>query len=156
MGNAILAVVKEYVEGFDHRQLLKTQPIPLRPALEIAGEAAAALRTAHEAVDPDRGTPLKIVHRDIKPANIKVTPAGEVKVLDFGIARAAFVERETLTRDSISFGSMGYLAPERYDGIDVPASDVYSLGIVLYEIVTGEAVGQLSVHPERHATRWMS
>ena len=110
------------------------------------------MQVAHEAVDPNSGCPLGIVHRDIKPANIRITPSGEVKVLDFGVARAAFDGREALTR-SMAFGSMGYLAPERFDGRDTPAADVYALGVVLLEALSGAPMGQLSVNPKAHAAR---
>jgi len=146
------AVVMEFVEGADLEQLFTLGPLPPRPVCELAIEVASALQVAHEAVDPRSGRSLSIVHRDIKPANIRVTPSGEVKVLDFGVARAVFDERESLTR-GISFGSMGYLAPERIDGHDTPASDVYSLGVVLLEALTGQTLGQLSVHPRGHATQ---
>jgi len=143
------AVVMEYIDGADLKALLKFGPVPLRPLCQIIGEVASALKVAHEAVEPGTGKPLSIVHRDIKPANIRLTAAGEVKVLDFGVARAEFSGREAVTR-SLSFGSMGFLAPERMDGIDVPAGDIYSLGGVLYESLTGNALGQLSVDSRRH------
>ncbi len=144
------AVVMEFVDGADLERLFALGPLPPRPVCELAIEVASALQVAHQAVDPRSGRALGIVHRDIKPANIRVTPSGEVKVLDFGVARAVFEEREAQTR-SISFGSMGYLAPERIDGHDTPASDIYALGVVLLEALSGQAVGQLSVHPRGHA-----
>jgi serine/threonine-protein kinase len=144
------AVVMEFVDGVDLKSLLTLGPIPPRPVCEIAMEVASALQVAHEAVDPRTGHPLGIVHRDIKPANIRLTMRGEVKVLDFGVARSAFSAREAQT-GSLSFGSMGYMAPERFDGRDMPATDVYSLGVVLLESLTGKPLGQLSVHPRSHA-----
>lgn len=154
------AVIMEYIEGADLAALLRLGPLPLRVACEVATEVATALAIAHEARDPSTGNPLRIVHRDIKPANIRITRAGEVKVLDFGIARAEFVEREAQTR-SVSFGSVGYLAPERYDGEEGPPVDIYALGVVLHLMVTGRFMGQLSPNPSRHdqalkqALSWM-
>ncbi len=146
------AVVMEFVEGADLEQLLGEGPIPLRPLCEIVTEVASALKAAHEARDPETGRELRIVHRDIKPANIRLTPSGEVKILDFGVARASFGARESVTR-SLALGSMDYMAPERFDGIDSPAADIYALGAVAYECVTGGNLGRLSVNPEKHARR---
>ncbi len=142
------AVVMELIEGADLSQLIRQGPIPPRPACEIVREAASALQVAHEARDPQGGTPLRLVHRDIKPGNIRVTARGEVKVLDFGVARAQFQSREAVTR-SLAFGSMGYLSPERFDGIDTPAADIYALGVVLFECLRGARLGQLSVSEQR-------
>ncbi len=143
------AVVMEYVEGADLKELMALGPMSPRPVCEIAGEAASALQVAHEAKDPRTGAHLSIVHRDIKPANIRITPSGEVKVLDFGVARAAFDDREAMTR-SMAFGSLGYIAPERFDGNDMPAADVYALGVVVLEALSGKPIGQLSVNPKKH------
>jgi serine/threonine protein kinase len=146
------AVVMEFVDGADLKELLGLGPLPPRPTCELAAEVASALQVAHDARDPRSGQALGIVHRDIKPANIRVTPSGEVKVLDFGVARAAFDDREAQTRE-MTFGSMGYLAPERFDGRDTPAADIYALGVVVLEALTGAPLGQLSVHPERHGLK---
>ena len=144
------AVVMEYIEGSDLTALVRRGPLPPRVACGITQEVAGALKAAHTARDGQTGEPLEIVHRDIKPANLRITPAGEVKVLDFGIARSRFDAREALTRD-LSFGSTGYMAPERLDGIDTPPSDIYALGAVLSECLTGARLGQLSIHPDQHA-----
>jgi len=144
------AIIMEFIEGEDLGALLTRGPLPPRVACGIAQEVASALKAAHTARDRQTGEPLEIVHRDIKPANLRITPAGEVKVLDFGIARSRFDAREAHTRD-LSFGSTGYMAPERLDGIDTPPSDVYALGAVLSESLTGKRLGQLSIHPAQHA-----
>ncbi len=138
------AVVMEYVDGADLEQLVKRGPIPLRPLCEIVLEVAAALHVAHNARNPQTGRPLRIVHRDIKPPNIRITPAGEVKLLDFGVARASFLSREART-GSLAFGTEGYMAPERFDGRDLPEADIYSLAVVFYECALGRRLGQLSV-----------
>jgi serine/threonine-protein kinase len=144
------AIVMEYVEGVDLRAVRDAGGMPPGAALMVLIEVAAALHVAYDR--PTRsGKPLKLLHRDIKPANIQVTPIGEVKVLDFGIARAEFQEREAVTQ-SLSYGTIQYMAPERMDQEDSHAGDVYALGAVFYEIVTGLKLGRTSLRPERHAT----
>jgi serine/threonine protein kinase len=136
-------VVMEYVEGIDLRKLVsRGGPIPTGAALEITQEVASALHAAYDRPAPGGGS-LYALHRDIKPSNIQITRAGEVKVLDFGVARAEFDTREAHTR-SLVFGSTGYIAPERLFGIDSHAGDVYSLGVVLYESLAGAHLGSLN------------
>lgn len=143
-------VVMELVGGTDLKRIVGAGPVPVGPALEIIEEVASALGSAFSARG-STGNPVHLIHRDIKPSNIHLTAAGEVKVLDFGVARAEFQQRESVTR-SLFFGSIGYMAPERLDGIDCHAGDVYSLGSVLVELITGEPTGRTSAHPERHET----
>jgi tRNA A-37 threonylcarbamoyl transferase component Bud32 len=143
-------VVMEYVEGVDLRAVISIGAAPLGAAMELVAEVASALDVAWHQAGPD-GRPLRLLHRDIKPSNIQVTAAGEVKVLDFGIARAD-VEREAETRD-LTFGSVGYLSPERLDFIDGPEGDVYGLGVVLSELLSGSVFGRTSGQPERHRAR---
>lgn len=126
-------------------------PIPLAPALEILAECAGALHVAYTREGPD-GRPLRLLHRDLKPSNLQLTAAGEVKILDFGIARAEFASREAETR-SVFFGSVGYIAPERFDDIEGPAGDVYSLGVVFWELLVGEVFGKTSSHQGRHEAK---
>jgi len=142
--------VMEYVPGVNLKQLLAAGPMPAGPALELMEEVADALYTAYERPGPE-GEPLHLMHRDIKPSNIHLMPSGEVKILDFGVARADFQQRESVTQ-SFFFGSLAYMAPERLDGIDTHAGDVYALGSVLFELLTGTSIGRTSGHLERHTT----
>jgi len=149
-------LVMELVEGCNLAEILR-EPIPLGPAAEIAAEVAAALDAAYRRPGPN-GQPLCLLHRDIKPENIQITPHGEVKVLDFGIARADFGAREARTR-SLVFGSPGYMAPERLasaiGGVqeDGPAVDIYSLGVVLNEILSARRIQGKPTRPDHHAGR---
>lgn len=141
-------VVMEFIEGADLASFMP-RAVPTGPGLEVLSEVASALHIAYSWPGSD-GQPLKLIHRDIKPPNILLTAAGETKVLDFGIARASFGAREAKTK-SILFGSPGYIAPERMDFVEGPAGDVYSLGVVGFEILTGQAFGKAGAKPDRHA-----
>jgi serine/threonine protein kinase len=129
----------EYVHGQDSRAVLAKAGssgtrIPLELALTIVAGAAAGLNHAHERRGPD-GVPLGIVHRDVSPSNIMIGYDGAVKLLDFGIAKAT--ARSVETQSGIIKGKFAYMAPEQCRGRDVDRrSDVFSLGIILYEIST--------------------
>jgi len=129
----------EYVHGQDLRALLaraggQGTRVPIDLALTVVAGAAAGLHHAHERRGPD-GTPLGIVHRDVSPSNIMIGYDGSVKLLDFGIAKAA--ARSVETQAGIIKGKFAYMAPEQCRGRDVdPRSDVFSLGIILYEVTT--------------------
>ena len=141
-------VIMELVEGADLRSLLKRGPVPPGPALEITREVASALHAAFNTAGLTG--PLKLLHRDIKPSNIQLTPLGEVKVLDFGIARADFEEREAATQ-GILYGTPDYMAPERFAFEESHGADIYALGATLYEMLAGRPLGRTSPLPERHA-----
>jgi eukaryotic-like serine/threonine-protein kinase len=123
-------IVFEYVDGESLKQLVdRTGPLPARRAVELGLQVAEALAFAHNA---------GLVHRDVKPQNVLVTEDGEAKVTDFGIARSLDVEHG-VTQTGTVLGTSNYLSPEQARGQTVtPATDVYSLGVVLYELLTGE------------------
>ena len=146
------ALLMEYVEGVDLEcvvappaevSLPKFSP---RAALEVVQAVSAALWAASETPGADN-RPLAVVHRDIKPSNIRVTPQGDLKVLDFGVARADFVGREART-ERVRYGSIWYMSPERLLGGDeTSAGDVYALGVVLFELVIGRSFGRCELAP---------
>ena len=123
-------IVMEYVAGRTLRDILREgrKILPER-ALEITSGVLAALDYSHRA---------GIVHRDIKPANVMLTPSGDVKVMDFGIARAIADSSSTMTQTAAVVGTAQYLSPEQARGETVDSrSDVYSTGCLLYELLTG-------------------
>jgi eukaryotic-like serine/threonine-protein kinase len=122
-------IAMEYLSGGTLKdRILKGGALPARTSVAVALQIAEALRAAHE---------RDVVHRDIKPHNILITGTGDVKVTDFGIARAA--SSSTMTRTGHILGTAHYISPEQAMGEPVgPASDLYSLGVVLYEMLTGE------------------
>lgn len=130
-------IVTEYVPGTTLERLIPPRGLPVREALRWAVPIADALAATHAA---------GVIHRDLKPANVMVTDAGLVKILDFGLAR--FVDpgpmaegddtEAVLTREGTVFGTCAYMSPEQAEGREVDArSDIFSLGAVLYEMVTG-------------------
>jgi serine/threonine protein kinase len=137
------ALVTEFVEGQDLREVLLRGPLPERVVAEILAEVASGLEAAHGGVSDGAGRIVPLVHRDIKPANLRLTRWGEVKLLDFGAARADIVDREAATR-MMMLGTPDYLAPESEGGRPVPGSDLYALGIIAWECLTGERLGKLA------------
>lgn len=149
------AVIMEYLDAVDTKMLINhcaetEQRIPLRPALEMCAAVASALDAAYNRPPYAGEKPLRVIHRDIKPSNIMVDDSGVVKVLDFGVARAEFDERESKTQE-IAFGSLEYMPPERlFFEPESPASDVYSLGATLYELLALEKFGKAKLRPKEH------
>ena len=123
-------IVFEYVEGENLKQLLeRTGPLPVERVVELGIEIADALAFAHA---------HDLVHRDVKPQNILIDTAGDAKVTDFGIVRTLDVDRD-VTQTGTVLGTSNYLSPEQAAGSPVaPTTDIYSLGVVLYELLTGE------------------
>lgn len=132
-------IAMEHVDGKDMRTVLercraKKRPIPPEHAAYICAEVGAALHMAHSAID-SRGRPLQIIHRDVSPSNIICSYSGEVKLCDFGIAKAT-LSRVT-TKTGVIKGKVKYMSPEQALGRKLDhRSDVFSLGSCLYEMLT--------------------
>lgn len=142
----------EWVRGLSLESIVraKRDGLPAAEAIEIVRLATMALGAAYHWIPTGGSGPMKIIHRDVKPSNMLMSVDGEVKVVDFGIARGEFEGKEAKTL-SMVLGARGYLAPERLDGYDdKPSCDIYSLGIMLYELLTGRHV-VLSVHRDYHS-----
>ena len=127
----------QYIEGRNVRQLVNGRPLSLESALSIALQTADALGAAHA-----RG----IIHRDIKAGNVMVTPTGQVKVLDFGLAklldedaaRTSGIHHTEITEVGVPYGTATYAAPEQARGDRVDSrADIFSTGVLLYEMLTG-------------------
>ena len=132
-------LVTEFIEGETLRQRLRAGPLPLADAIEVATQVASALDAAHAA---------GLIHRDVKPENVMLRPDGYVKVLDFGLAKLAPTARAAAenmtvslrTEPGVILGTVGYMAPEQVRGLDVDQrADVWSLGVVLHEMITGQS-----------------
>jgi serine/threonine protein kinase/tetratricopeptide (TPR) repeat protein len=135
--NGIHFIAMQYIEGKNVRQLVNGRPLSLESALSIALQTADALAAAHS-----RG----IIHRDIKAGNVMVTPGGQVKVLDFGLAklldeeaaRTSGIHHTEITEIGIPYGTATYAAPEQARGDRVDSrADIFSTGVLLYEMLTG-------------------
>jgi len=142
-GERVPYVVMELVPGPTLAERLKVGPLPVRPALLIGAQVAAALAAAHA-----RG----LVHRDIKPGNVLLSPSG-AKVVDFGIAAVAGDPSEL--PQGLVWGTPAYLAPERLGGGEVvPASDVYALGLLLYRLLAGQMPWQTETVTQMLKAHW--
>lgn len=115
-------IVMEWVDGETLQERIQRGPIPIEDALSIARQVAEALEAAHE---------KHVIHRDLKPANVKITPDGKVKVLDFGLAKAA-------TNAGVILGTAAYMSPEQAKGFNADQrTDIFAFGSVLYEMISG-------------------
>ncbi|GMA90703.1 hypothetical protein GCM10025869_12320 [Homoserinibacter gongjuensis] len=122
-------IVMERIEGKLLSDLIHTGPVPADEAARITTGILTALEYSHRA---------GVVHRDIKPGNIMITPNGQVKVMDFGIARAISESSANVAQTSAVLGTASYFSPEQARGESVDArTDLYSTGVVLYELLTG-------------------
>jgi len=123
-----LVMIMEYVEGDTVAARLEHGAVPLSDALNWIGQVLSALSYAHQ---------QQVIHRDIKPVNMMLTPQGVIKLMDFGIARGG--ADRSLTMSGTTLGSLSYMSPEQVKGEATDArSDLYSVGISLYEMVTGQ------------------
>ena len=126
--NNQLYMVMEFVEGQTMAEHLENGPISVPDALNYTGQVLKAVSYAHN---------QHIIHRDIKPPNMMLTPQGTIKLMDFGIARAG--DERSLTRTGTTLGSLNYMSPEQVKGEATDGrSDLYSVGVCLYEFVTGQ------------------
>jgi serine/threonine protein kinase len=138
--DGVYFIAMEFVSGKNLAQIMEeahTRDLPLsvEHAIFIAIEMSKGLDYAHRRAD-DQGEPLGVVHRDISPSNVLVTMAGEVKIADFGIAKAT--DKLGVTEAGVVKGSYGYMSPEQIQGLEVDhRTDIFSSGILLHEMVTG-------------------
>jgi eukaryotic-like serine/threonine-protein kinase len=132
-------IAMEYVDGVDIGRLIrksKERPVPCELAARIFADVCSGLHYAHNASDPQTGKRLNLVHRDVTPQNVLVTYDGVVKIVDFGIAKAAWSAGQT--RPGVVKGKFAYMSPEQVEGRALDGrSDVFSAGICLYEMLTG-------------------
>jgi serine/threonine-protein kinase len=155
----VLWMAMEWIEGESLHAVIaeagKRSPIPTEIAVRIIADAAAGLHAAHEARDSD-GALLNLVHRDVSPHNLLIGTSGEVKLVDFGVAKAMNRLSEK-TRTGHLKGKFGYIAPEQVLGRHVDRrSDVFCLGVVLYELTTSRRLfkGRHDMHTLELVTRY--
>lgn len=135
-------IAMEYIEGRSLRELLVTankagEPLPLAVILSMVCQLCEALEYLHNRRDDNSGTHLGLIHRDISPANVLVTPWGQVKLIDLGIAKSEISELKTGT--GVIKGKYGYMAPEvLHGGATTKSVDIFAIGVVLWELLTAK------------------
>lgn len=135
-------IVMEHVDGGNLKSIVEwmkkqSRRMPVAHAVYIIMEVCKGLQYAHDVADPETGQPLNIVHRDISPPNVLVSRRGEVKLVDFGLAKAS--SQLESTDPGVVKGKFSYLSPEAASGKEVdPRTDIFAVGIVLYELLTGK------------------
>ena len=135
-------LVMEYIDGCNLKTLIDSmrrqgQRLPVSHTLYIMMEVCKALAYAHDLLDPDSGRPFGVVHRDISPPNVLISRRGEVKLVDFGLAKAT--SQLEGTDPGIVKGKFSYLSPEAAQGLEVDRrADIFAVGILLYEMLTGK------------------
>ncbi|MCY4512651.1 MAG: serine/threonine-protein kinase, partial [Bdellovibrionales bacterium] len=135
----------EYISGRNLRELLKkltalNADLPIQHAIYIIKEAASGLDYAHNVIDSSTGQPLNLIHRDVSPQNLMLSFDGEIKLIDFGIAKVA---DRNLTQVGHLKGKFGYMSPEQTRGERLdPKTDIFCLGIILWELLAGERLFQ--------------
>ena len=135
-------IVMEYVDGVDLKAILDWRRrigkrIPIAHSLYVIMEICKGLSYAHELTNPENEAPLGIVHRDISPPNVLISKQGEIKVVDFGLAKAT--SQVEMTDPGVVKGKMSYLSPEAARGEEVDSrADIFAVGILLYEMLTGK------------------
>src|SRR6476620_7223498 len=129
-------IAMEYVHGENLSDLIARGPVPAVESTRIASELCRFLDTAHRFKTSIDGREFwSLVHGDLKPRNVRLSDNGDIKVLDFGIAKALSLSRKVTRND---FGSMPYLSPERLESTEVDAqSDLWAVGVILYELLSG-------------------
>ncbi|MDI1475872.1 protein kinase [Polyangium sp. y55x31] len=138
VGDNAYFIVMEYVDGSDLKAVIEylrkmKRPFPVEVAVYIAEKICDGLAYAHEAKNPE-GQPLRIVHRDVSPANVLITKYGEIKIVDFGLAKAT--SQLEKSEPGIVKGKFGYLSPEATQGLEVDVrTDVFAVGIILWEML---------------------
>ena len=141
VGDKTYFIVMEYVDGADLKAVMKHvasggRPFPIEAAVYIAIKICEGLSYAHERTGPD-GEELNAVHRDISPPNVLISKHGEVKIVDFGLAKASTQLEKS--EAGIIKGKFSYLSPEAANGLDVdPRADIYAVGIILWEMLAGK------------------
>ena len=134
-----VVLVQEYVHGVPLHWLLRTAHeakthVPINIAVSVACQVLSGLQAAHETTD-ELGEPLGVVHRDVSPQNVMVATDGTARLLDFGIAKATMAAH--ITREGMFKGKLAYSAPEQIRGAATQQSDIYSLSVVLWELLVG-------------------